>query len=180
MQILPRSRLAAGALVGAVVFGAAMAVAGLRRPADPRVAAAGLLTAGILASALAAMGLARRRLVDGRTAGRPGPQGRGGRHERPEGVPDGRLTLVPLGDGQAAVLWDEPARAPAPRPAGPGDAAGDGDAAADAIWAAVEAAVLEVATGSPPAPPRPGPGGPRRPRGPWGRRRGDDPRSDSR
>lgn len=176
MEISPRSRLVATATVGAVVFGAAVAAIGRRAAADPRVTAAGLLTAGALTVALLLMVWARRRTGAPRT---------GRRDRRPGAAPardDGRLAVVPLGDGQAAVIWDEPAAPGRQGPVAGDDAAREAAAATAAIWEAVDAAVLAAdLAAEPPSGPAPrGPAGPRRPRRPWDRRRRDDTPPDSR
>lgn len=83
----------------------------------------------------------------------------------PEADLAARLALVPLGDGQTAVVYDEP---PVAGPAHPRTAAdrGEATATAAAIWRAIDEAVaLEAARGRPGAAatepstaPRPGAG----------------------
>jgi hypothetical protein len=176
MEMSPRSRLVATATVGAVVFGAALAAIGHRATADPRVTAAGLLTAGALTVALLLMVWARRRTGAPRKARRDRRQG-----AAPAGGAE-RLAVIPLGDGQAAVIWDEPAAPGRPQPTASDTADRETAAATAAIWDAVDAAVLaaDPAAEPPSGPARHGPAGPRRPRRPWGRSRRDDPPPDSR
>lgn len=138
-----RTLLPASLAVGIAVFGATLAWLAPAGSPDRRAAAPALLTAAALAAAGLALVWARRRararLGDARSVGRRG-----------------RLELVPLGDGQAAVIFDA---APDPRVA-PGPAAGamPGEAAATAasIWSAVDAAVRAVAAeANVPVPDRP-------------------------
>lgn len=118
--------------VALAVFGGTTTVLLRTGPLDPRVAMAGLLAAAGLAVALAAMIWARHRTEaalpqddDRLTAGAKGPE---------------KLAVVPLGKGQAAVIFDEPATPARPGP-DPAPNRRDAHHAADAIWAAVDAAV---------------------------------------
>lgn len=128
-----RTLLPASLAVGIAVFGATLAWLAPAGSPGLRAAAPALLTA----AALAAAGLVLVR------AGRRARSrlGEAGSAERP-----GRLELLPLGDGQAAVIFDaaEVSRAsPGPAAAAvPGEAA----AAAAAIWSAVDAAVRAAAS----------------------------------
>jgi hypothetical protein len=156
----PRIRILAGGAVGTVVFGGTLAALAAAGPFDPRVALAGLMAAGALTLALLVMIWARHRTEAARQAG---PAIRSG------GADDGpppKLAVVSLGDGQAAVIWEEAAaRAVSPPSAPPVATGADATAASDAIWAAVEAAVGAAATPPRAVPPRTGPFG--RVRWPW-------------
>lgn len=138
-----RILLPASLAVGIAVFGAALA---WFAPADTpglRAAAPALLTAAALAAAGLVLAWARRRAR--------ARLGRAGAAERP-----GRLELVPLGDGQAAFIFDAVADS---RPAaGPGAGRHPGEAAATAasIWSAIDAAVQAAAVeANVPVPDRP-------------------------
>lgn len=135
--------------VGTVVFGGTLAVLARSRTLDHRGDLAAL--AGILAAAgltMALLGLAWARFRTERSAGdnskrAPGPR-----------VPAGpALTVIPLAEGQAAVVFDEVAARPRvppgnTRPLHPGPEAA---AAADAIWDAV--ADVVAASGQAAVPP---------------------------
>jgi hypothetical protein len=115
--------------VGTVVFGGAVAWLARSGARDPRIALAGLLAAVTLTVALLLMVWARRQ-----AGGRPV-----GKSTNPS-----RLTVVDLGQGQAAVIFDEPAAhagagaRPWPHPVNP---AQETELAATAIFEAVTAAV---------------------------------------
>jgi hypothetical protein len=133
--------------IALAVFGGTTAVWLRSGPLDPRVALAGLVAAGGLTVALAAMIWARHRTE----AALPHRKDRPGAGDaRP-----GALVVVPLGKGQSAVIFDEPAAPPlrAPDPVANRRAA---HRTADAIWAAVDEAVAAET----PAPRRPRPGTP--------------------
>lgn len=118
--------------VALAVFGGTAAVWLRTGPLDPRVAMAGLVAAAGLTVALAAMIWARHRTE----AALPH------RKDRPEagnGGPDS-LVVVPLGTGQAAVIFNEPAVS-APQTTDPVANRTAARRSADAIWAAVDAAV---------------------------------------
>lgn len=130
-----RSPLAALA-VGTAVFGGAVAWLSRSGPRDPRVALAGLMAALVLTMALLLLIWARRRT---------GPRERSGRTAGPvPGQPQGTgLTLIDLGQGQAAVIFDEP-EGPGGRPPAAGhrripperDAERDATAICEAVSAA--------------------------------------------
>jgi hypothetical protein len=126
--------------VGIVVFGGTVAVLVHWKPFDPRVALAGLLAAAALTVALLTMIWARRRTGSGHAS--PSI-----RSSIPGGAPvtsEDRLTVIDLGQGQAAVIFAEPAPHPTPLQPGPHLAASsvrEAEATADAIYDAVAAAV---------------------------------------
>lgn len=128
-----RYLLLATLAVGTAVFGVTLTVLARSGPLDPRAALAGILAAAALTAALLALAWARRR-----TAGGAGSLARStfnGAADKPQRT----LQVVPLGNGQAAVVFDEP---PTGRPvpyAPPAAPAADPAAEADAIWAAVQA-----------------------------------------
>lgn len=138
--------------VGTVVFGGAVAWLARSGSRDPRIALAGLLAALTLTVALLLMVWARRR-AGARPVGTAASR-------VARGVPpaEPRLTVVDLGRGQAAVIFDEPeARAgagsrPSPSPLSP---AREAELSAAAIFEAVTAAVA-AAEPSPRHPPGPG------------------------
>jgi hypothetical protein len=148
----PQLRPVATLAVGTVVFGGALAVLVRSGPLDPRVALAGVLAAAALTVALMAMIWARRRTESGRS-------GALARRADPGSSPDGseiRVAIIDLGQGQTAVIFDEPAIGPAPRRAGsrpPLPPAHEVTATTDAICAAVVAAVESAGTADAPAPP---------------------------
>lgn len=135
---------------GTVVFGGTVAVLAVSRPLDPWAAMAGILAAGVLTVALLAMVWARRRAA--------------GAGQRPIGAapvrrPAGGLALVPLGDGQAAIIFDADATVPAPATdQDPAAAAREAAVAADDIWAAITDAVADAGRQTTPARNLPGPG----------------------
>lgn len=140
--------------VALAVFGGTAAVLMRSGPLDPRVAMAGLVAAGGLTVALAAMIWARHRTEAALTQDRRGPVA---------GVDGpGAMVVIPLGQGQAAVIFDDPVAAARPAP-DPVTGHREALRTADAIWAAVDAAV--AATSPSPAgpnatPPGPGQGNP--------------------
>ena len=142
--------LLASLAFGTVVFGGTVAVLAMSSPVDPWAAMAGILAAGALTVALLAMAWARRRTS--------------GAGQRPNGADpvrdqDSGLAVVPLGDGQAAVIFDADAAGPVPAAApDPAVAAREAAVAADTIWAAITDVVADA--GRPPAPSGnlPGPG----------------------
>lgn len=146
-----RILLPASLAVGIAVFGAALAWFAPTGSRDLHTAAPALLTAAALAAAGLALVWARRR-----ARSRLGNAGSGERR--------GRLELVPLGDGQAAVIFDAvPGSRLAPGPAA-GEAPGEAAAIAASIWNAVDATVRAAAAdANVPVADRPD----RRP-GPWG------------
>lgn len=121
------SLLPATLAVGAAVFGAAVAGFVLAGALPPGAAAPALLAAVTLGGAAAALALVRRRALPRRRA-------------VADPAASGRLEVVALGDGQAAVLIDEPPVAQRPPRAAAAEP-GDASAAAAAIWDAVGAAV---------------------------------------
>lgn len=127
-----RILLPASLAVGIAVFGATVAWLAPAGSRDLRVAAPALLTAGALAAAGLALALARRRARARLGAGRS--------VER-----RGRLELVPLGDGQAAVILDGIPDSPLADCPAAGANPGEAAATAAAIWNAVDAAVLVAA-----------------------------------
>ncbi|MBK8166721.1 MAG: hypothetical protein IPK64_12330 [bacterium] len=118
--------------MGIAVFGTALVWLGPEGQGTLDVAFASLVTAAAVAGGGLALARAWRR------ARRP----IGGRQLAGGG---GRLELVPLGDGQAAIVYDASADSgSAPSPAvGPNGS--EAAAAATAIWDAVDAAVRAVA-----------------------------------
>lgn len=150
-----RSLLLASLAAGTATAGAVLAYLALAGPFDPRAAAGGVLAAAALSLSLLALAWARRRA-------QPGPGARADRGDgRPSHADEPRpgLALVPLGDGEAALIYDEPRAGGRPAQAGqaPPAAGREAAATADAIWDAVDAAV-EAAAGppagsAPPAPP---------------------------
>lgn len=143
----PRTLLLASLAVGAAACGAALAFLALAGPFDPRAAAGGVLAAAALSASLLALAWARRRAL-----ARPVAAPRAATEASRAG-----LAVVPLGGGEAAVIFDEPRAAG--RDAAPGPDPGprrDAAAAADAIWDAVDAAVRDAARpaagNDPPAP----------------------------
>lgn len=140
----PQLRPVATLAVGTVVFGGTVAVLMHSGPVDPRVAGAGLLAAAALTVALLTMIWARRRTDSGHAGPsvRSGPPG-----SAPTASPD-RLTVIDLGQGQAAVIFAEPAPRPTPlQPAPPAEVSSAREAAATAtaICEAVAAAVAAAA-----------------------------------
>lgn len=136
--------------VALVVFGVTTTVLLRSGPLDPRVALAGLAAAAGLTVALVVMIWARHRTEATLAREKNLPAaGAGG---------PGALVVVPLGQGQAAVIFDEPAVSAPPGSNQAADRRAAGHTA-DAIWAAVDAAVAAEATAGPPAAPPP----PRRP-----------------
>jgi len=136
----PQLRPVATLFVGTVVFGGTLAVLVRSGPLDLRVALAGVLAATALTVALMAMIWARRRAESGRS-------GSLARRADPGNSPDGseiRVAIIDLGQGQTAVIFDEPAIGPSPSRTGPRaplPPAHETTATTDAICAAVAAAV---------------------------------------
>ncbi len=134
------SLLPAALGIALVVFGGTVAVMVRSGPLDPRLALAGLAAAAALTVALVVMIWARHRTESALPPAR---------EIGPSLVSPGRsgTIVVPLGDGEAAIIFDEPVPS---RPAAPTPAAVRREAThtADAIWDAVDAAVSEA--GPPP------------------------------
>ena len=132
--------------VGTAVFGGAVAWLSRSGPRDPRVALAGLMAALVLTTALLLLIWARRRTDARERVGRavvpvPGQaKGTG-------------LTLIDLGQGQAAVIFDEPA-GPGDRPHGAGHHRISREREAERDATAICDAVSAAAAASPPAPAR--------------------------
>jgi len=158
----PQLRPVATLAVGTVVFGGTVAVLVRSGPVDPRVAVAGLLAAAALSVALLTMIWARRR-TDSRHADRSVRSGLSG--SAPTASAD-RLTVIDLGQGQAAVIFAEPTPRPTPlQPSSPAAASSTREAAAtataicEAVAAAVAAAAKDEALDSRTTPATlPGPG----------------------
>lgn len=157
----PQLRPVATLAVGTAVFGGTVAVLAHSGPVDPRVAAAGLLASAALTVALLTMIWARRRTGSGRA----NPSARSGRPGSTPETSGDRLTVIDLGQDQAAVIFAEPALRPTPlqpAPTAAGSAAREAaetaTAICEAVVAAVAAAEQDEASGSRTAFFPPGPG----------------------
>lgn len=121
-----------------------------RRTADMALAGAVIPATVVVVLGVLALAMARRRLH--------GP----GRRPRATGPnPSEPLTVIPLGNGTAAVVYTEPAARLAPHLEADTARGPDVDAAATAIWDAVTATVAEVAAATA-VPVTPPPGRPSR------------------
>lgn len=142
----PRTLLLTSLAVGAAACGAALAFLALSGRFDARVAAGGVLAASGLSASLLALAWARR------CARKPLQSA-----PRPEaGTSRPGLTVIPLGGGETAVIFEEPQAGCRAGPPGL-DCGARRDAAltADAIWRAVDAAVSDASRSRPRiAPPR--------------------------
>lgn len=133
--------------VALLVFGGTIIVMVRSRPLDAGIALAGLGAAAALTLALVAMIWARHHAE----AALPLRRDRAappGAASPPDASPFAGTVVVPLGDGQAAVIFDDPRAAPAPTVA-PAAMRREAAHTADAIWDAVDAAVAEAEPPSP-------------------------------
>ena len=140
------SPLPAALGVALLVFGGTVVAMVQSGPLDPRIALAGLAAAAALTVALVIMIWARHR------AEAPLPRGRDRGAAPDDGTGTQGTVIVPLGHGEAAVIFDEPAAATPPCPvAVPAAVRREASRTADAIWDAVDAAVTEAGPRAPDA-----------------------------